>query len=233
MEFFQAQETLTAVQWALRAIVAFLFLLIATKLMGERSISQLRLIDFTIALILGNILAQPLSEEDLGMKGALITTTVLTGLYIFFTLFVLKWKTFRRWFEPAPYPLIQYGEIRYANLRKARITIDHVLSEMRKEKIQEIQHIALALWEPDGTISFFISPQLQPLTPEDIQFVKKAFSLPTVIIKEGKIDYNGLRQTGKNMEWLKGKFTLYRVQAEDILLATIDHEENMKIYFYH
>src|SRR6185312_5711881 len=100
--------------------------------MGERSISQLRLIDFTIALILGNILAHPLSDEQLGLKGSLITTLVLIILYLICVFTSLKWGTFRKWFEPSPYPLIINGEIIYANLRKARITIDHLLSELRK-----------------------------------------------------------------------------------------------------
>ena len=118
MDFFHGQETLTTIQWILRAIVSFLFLLFATKVMGARSISQLRLIDFTIALILGNILAHPLSDEQLGLKGSLITTTVLIILYIVCVFLSLKWNTFRKWFEPSPYPLIKNGEIIYANLEK-------------------------------------------------------------------------------------------------------------------
>ncbi|MFS0574675.1 YetF domain-containing protein [Sporosarcina sp. 179-K 3D1 HS] len=232
MEFFHSQESLTAVQWTLRAVIAFFFLLIVTKLMGERSISQLRLIDFTMALILGNILAHPLSDEGLGMKGSLITTTVLTILYILFIFLTLKWNAFRKLIEPAPYPLIQNGEIRYANLRKARITIDHLLSEIRKEKIVEIESIALALWEPDGTISFFLSPQQQPLTPMDVQLVKKPFSFPAILIREGKVDSVGLQQAGKDMEWLKDKLSFHHVEIRDILLATIDQGEMLKFYYY-
>src|SRR6185312_14359734 len=100
--------------------------------MGERSISQLRLIDFTIALILGNILAHPLSDEKLGLKGSLITTTVLIILYLICISLSLKWKPFRKWFEPTPYPIIINGEIIYSSLAKARITVDHLLSELRK-----------------------------------------------------------------------------------------------------
>jgi len=232
MDFFYAQETLTSLQWILRAVIAFFFLLIITKLMGERSISQLRLVDFTIALILGNVLAHPLSDEGLGMKGSLITTTVLMVLYILFVQLTLKWKAFRKWSEPTPYPLVQYGEIRYANLRKSRITIDHLLSEARKEKIQEIDEIALALWEPDGTISFFLSPKRQPLTPQDVQLVKKPFSPPSILIREGVIDLMELQRMEKDMEWLQNKFSLHQVSVQDILLATIDHEENLKIYMY-
>lgn len=231
--FFYGQETLTSIQWILRAIMSFFFLIIATKVMGARSISQLRLIDFTIALILGNILAHPLSDEKLGMKGSLISTTVLIILYISSVFLNLKWNTFRKWFEPSPYPLIVNGQIFYKNLAKARITIDHLLSELRKEKIEAVHQIALAQWEPDGTISFFLSPQLQALTPEDMQLVKKPFSFPVTIIKEGKIDFNALQQSGKDSAWLENKFLIFNVNAQDILLATLDGNDDMKIYLYH
>ncbi|MFJ7934532.1 DUF421 domain-containing protein [Sporosarcina sp. NPDC096371] len=233
MDFFYGQETLTSIQWILRAIISFFFLLIATKMMGARSISQLRLIDFAIALIIGNILAHPLSDERLGMKGSLITTTVLIVLYILFVFINLKWNTLRKWFEPSPYPLIKNGEIIYASLAKARITIDHVLSELRKEKIEDIQMVALAQWEPDGTISFFLSPQLQALTPADMQLVKKPFAFPRTIIREGKIDFNELHQSGKDQAWLENKFLIFNVEARDILLATLDDSDEMKIYLYH
>ncbi|WP_438313076.1 DUF421 domain-containing protein [Sporosarcina sp. FA9] len=232
MDFFHGQETLTALQWILRAIVSFVFLLIMTKVMGARSIAQLRLIDFTVALILGNILAHPLSDEQLGLKGSMITTMVLIILYIGCVFLSLKWNTFRKWFEPTPYPLIKNGEIVYASLAKARITIDHLLSELRKEKIDEVQKVALAQWEPDGTISFFLSPQQQALTAEDMQLVKKPFSFPRTIIKEGKIDVNELLQLGKDIDWLENKLSLYNLDAHDILLATLDNFDEMKTYLY-
>ena len=232
MEFFHSQESLTTIQWILRAVFSFIFLLLATKVMGERTLSQLRLIDFTIALILGNILAHPLSDEQLGLKGSLITTIVLIILYLICVFTSLKWDTFRKWFEPSPYPLIINGEIIYANLRKARITIDHLLSELRKEKIEDIHKVAHAQWEPDGTISFFLSPQFQALTPEDMQLVKKPFSFPRIIIKEGKIDFNELHQSGKDNTWLENKFSIFNVKARDILLATIDNSDELKIYRY-
>lgn len=232
MDFFQGQETLTAIQWVLRAVIAFFFLLFATKLMGERSISQLRLIDFAIALIIGNILAHPLSDEKLGLKGSLITTTVLIILYIASVYATLKWGSLRKWMEPSPYPLIKHGEMIYPNLKKARISIDHLLSELRKENIEDVQKVALALWEPDGTISFFLSPQHQALTPTDMQLIMNPFSFPTVVVKEGRVDQESLKNVGKDMDWLQNKFTLYHVQASDILLATVDDNDNLKIYLY-
>ena len=68
MDFFHGQETLTAMQWVLRAVVGYFFMLIMTKLMGQRSISQLNLLDFAIAVVIGNIVAHPLSDEEIRLK---------------------------------------------------------------------------------------------------------------------------------------------------------------------
>ncbi|MEI4768249.1 DUF421 domain-containing protein [Psychrobacillus sp. FJAT-51614] len=232
MDFFYGQESLTMIQWVLRAIVSFGFLLIATKVMGRRSISQLRLIDFTIALVLGNILAHPLSDEGLGLGGSIISTTVLTILYLIIVLLSLKWKVFRSWLEPNPFPLIKNGEIKYKGLSKARITLDHLLSEARKASIVEIDQVSLAMWEPDGTISFYLSPQFQALTTSDMKIVKNAFCLPLTVIKNGEIEHKILNQAGKDITWLENKAKILNVTIHDILLATIDDNEVLKVYLY-
>jgi uncharacterized membrane protein YcaP (DUF421 family) len=165
MDFFNGQESLTAIQWVLRAIVSYFFLLFATKIMGQRSISQLRLLDFIMALLLGNIIAHPLSDEQLGLKGAMITVTVLVILYTASVFLSLKWYKFRNWLEPSPFPIIKNGQIIYKSLVKARISLDFLLSELRKEKIEDVQKVALALWEPDGTVSFFFKTPTSSANP--------------------------------------------------------------------
>ncbi len=81
LDFFHSQETLSSFEWIARAVIAFFFMLIIAKIMGQRAISQLRLLDFVITLVLGNIIAHPLSDEHLGIKGSMITTIVLVVLY--------------------------------------------------------------------------------------------------------------------------------------------------------
>jgi uncharacterized membrane protein YcaP (DUF421 family) len=233
MDFFGGQESLNAVQWGLRAIVGFFFLALVTKIMGQRSISQLRFLDFVMALLLGNIIAHPLSDEELGLKGSMITMSVLVILYLTGVFLSLRSNTLRKIFDPPPIPLIKNGQIKYKNLNKARISVDNLLSELRKKKTEDIQKVALALWEPGGTISVFLYPQHQPITHSNFTTIKP-FHFPKTIIKERKIDYNELRQLGKDEQWLLNKIkTTYNVKLNDILLATIDDNENLKIFLYH
>lgn len=234
MDFFYNQESLTAIQWILRAVVSFFFLLFVTKIMGQRSLSQLRLLDFIMALSIGNIIAHPLSDQHLGMKGSMITIGVLVILYLIMVFLSLKWLKFTKFVDPSPFPLIKNGEIFYKGLTKARIPIDVLLTELRKKQIHDIQQVALALWESDGTISFFLESQYQTLTPKDMKLMTKSFSFPITIIKDGKIDFEELKQTGKDEDWLKNQIrTVHSLDIKNILLATIDdNNDKINVFLY-
>lgn len=233
MDFFHGQETLTAMQWVLRAVVSYFFMLIITKLMGQRSISQLNLLDFAIAVIIGNIIAHPLSDEGLGLKGAMITMGSLVILYVSSVFIVLKSKYIRKFVLPNPMPLIKNGQFVYKNLAKARISVDYILSEARKENIDDLKKLSLALWEPNGTISFFVSPNYQAITRGDLNILTKPFDFPKVVIREGNIEKSVLQQAGKEESWLLSALkTNHNVVLEDVLLSTIDKSYQLKVFLY-
>jgi uncharacterized membrane protein YcaP (DUF421 family) len=233
LDFLHSQETLSSIEWVLRAIIGFFFLLIAAKFMGQRAISQLRLLDFVIALVVGNIIAHPLSDEHLGMKGSMITTSVLVVLYTGGLLISLKSNQLEKFLDPAPFPLIKNGEINYSGLKKARISIDHLLAELRKEKVEDIKKVALALWESDGSISIFLDPKYAALTPAACQTKPEPFDLPKMIIKEGKIDYSALKELNVEEGWVINTLaSLYQVEVSQILLGTIDSNKKIKVFLY-
>ncbi|KQL21692.1 DUF421 domain-containing protein [Cytobacillus solani] len=233
MDFFQGQETLTSFEWILRAIVAFFFLLIVTRVLGQRAISQLRPLDFAIALVIGNIIAHPLSDENLGLKGSIITTIVLVVFYLGGIFIILKWAWFRRLITPAPITIVENGEIIYNGLKKARISLDVLLEELREEKIEDVKKVALAIWEADGKFSVFLDPKYEPLTPSLIQMETQPFDFPKTIIKEGKINSQELKEIQKSEEWVISSLkSLYQAEVKNVLFATLDSQDNLKVFLY-
>lgn len=233
MDFFHSQETLTTFEWILRALVAYFFLILVAKAMGQRSIAQLRLIDFAITLTIGNIIAHPLSDEHLGLKGSITTTVVLVVLYVGSVYSMLKWPRVRNLINPAPITLVRDGEIIYKGLYKARISIDILLEELREEKVEDVKKVALALWEADGKVSVFLDPKYEAITPSTYNLVTEPFDLPKTIIKEGKIERNELQQLNKDEVWLINTLrSQHQTEVGNVLLATIDHKNNLNIFLY-
>ncbi|WP_044339750.1 DUF421 domain-containing protein [Rossellomorea aquimaris] len=233
MDFFISQESLTALEWILRAVIGFIFLIVIAKLMGQRSISQLRFLDFVMALLIGNIMAHPLSDEGLGLKGSMLTMGTLVVLYLIGVYISLHSTFIRKILDPPPIPLIDNGVILYQNLKKARIPLDSLLSELRMQQTEEVENVALALWETGGEISIFLKPPYQPVTQKDLSLSPKGFNLPMPIIEDRKINQTLLLELDKDENWLHDQLkTLYNVSVHDVLLATIDKQEHIKIYLY-
>lgn len=234
MSFFHGQETLTAMEWVLRAIIAYFFLIVVAKIMGQRAISQLRLLDFVIALVIGNIIAHPLSDEELGLKGSMITTLVLTTLYLASIFSILKWPILRKVINHAPIILVQNGDILSQGLKKARISIDVLLEELRKEKVEDVKNVALAMWEADGKMSVFLDPQYEPVTPASLKIKTEPFDMPRTIVKEGKLLPQELHQMNKDEEWLISSLkNNFQTEIQNVLLATLDQKGKLKVFLYH
>jgi uncharacterized membrane protein YcaP (DUF421 family) len=233
MDFLQGQETLTSIEWILRAIIAFFFLVTVAKLLGQRTISQLRLLDFVIALVIGNIIAHPLSDENLGLKGSIISTLVLVVLYLGGIFIILKFPFLRMLINSSPITIVQDGEILYKGLKKARISIDVLLEELREEKVEDVKKVALAIWEADGKISVFLDPKYEPITPSFLEMETEAFNLPRTIIKEGKINFEELKQIHRDENWVVSSLeNLYQTKVKNVLLGTLDKKGNLKVFLY-
>lgn len=228
MDFFKSQESLTAMEWILRSIVGFAFLLIAAKMMGQRSISQLRFLDFIIALTLGNIIAHPLSDEKLGLKGSMFTTVSLVILYISAIWLSLKIPFLKQFFDPPAITLIQDGKLNYKNLSKAKLPIEFLYAELRKSNVEDITKVAFAAWEPGGTLSVFVNAAYQPVTPMDLKLPTQPFNLTKPIISDGHMEHALLREIGKDRNWLEKE--IQPLALNSIILATIDSKLSVQVH---
>ncbi|SFS57371.1 DUF421 domain-containing protein [Paenibacillus sp. BC26] len=228
MDFFKSQESLSAMGWILRSIVGFVFLLIAAKMMGQRSISQLRFLDFIIALTLGNIIAHPLSDEHLGLKGSMITTISLVLLYLAAIWLSLKVPLLKQFFDPPAITLIQNGKLDYRNLSKAKLAIEFLYAELRKSNVEDITKVAFAAWEPGGTLSVFVNTDYQPVTPADLKLTTEPFNLTKPIITDGHMEHALLREIGKDHVWLETE--IQPVLVKNVILATVDSKLTVQVH---
>ncbi|GIO99576.1 hypothetical protein J14TS5_46620 [Paenibacillus lautus] len=136
---------------------------------------------------------------------------------------------FKRYLDPSPITLVKNGLIQFHNLSKARISIDFLFSELRKEKIEDIQKVALAVWEPGGTISVFMDTPYQPVTLADMKLETKPFKISRPIIVDGVIDMSLLQEMGKDLDWLHSKIAPTYTNIHDVILATVENE-NVRVY---
>ena len=70
----------------------------------------------------------------------------------------------------------------------------------------------------------------QPVTPADMNIVTQPFTISRPIIVDGKIDMLLLQEIGKDLDWLKLKVTPVHKNIQDVALATINDNEDVRFY---
>ncbi len=221
MPFWLAQESLTALQWAGRAAVAFVWLMVVTRLMGQREIGRLTLFDFIIAIMIGSVFAGPLSGPTQSLIGALISVSALALLNIAVAYLALKNAKLLRVVQEEPLVLIQNGQLLEDTMRKARLNLSDLLMELRLKNVPNLADVEFAILEPNGKVSVIPKSQARPVTPSDLQLSTDYEGMPTLLIEDGTIIEDNLRENRLDKAWLIEQLRMQGVDDPDTVLAAM------------
>ena len=199
-------------------------------MIGKKQVSQFSLFDYVIGISIGNFAAEmALNLDSDYMHGtiAVIVFGIVAYLVSFITLKNLK---LRRFFIGDPTIIIEDGKILYKNLKKTKFDINDLLEECRINGYFDISQIDYALMEANGKISFLAKPDYQTPTNKDLKINKQKTGLCANLIIDGEIIYESLKIMHKDKKWLMHEINIKGYKLEDIILATIDLEETLKVY---
>ncbi|MFA1822107.1 DUF421 domain-containing protein [Virgibacillus oceani] len=141
------------------------------RLAGRKSISQMTLTQTVIMIGIGSLLIQPLAGEN-------IWVTLGVGLMLILTLIVMEFvqiksNFFENLLTGSAKVVIKDGELDEKNLKKMRLTVDQLETNLRQKNVAKLSDIQWCTLEPNGQIGFTLKPEAQPVTKKDFhQFAK-------------------------------------------------------------
>ena len=137
-----------------RAVCAFLFVLIVTRVMGRRELSSLEPFDLILLIVLGDLIQQGVTQSDYSFTGLLLAGGTFTLLTVAVSYLVFRVRRLRPVFEAEPLVLVEDGKIIDRNLRRERMTPEEVAAEARLQQIPSLEGVRWAVLESNGKISF-------------------------------------------------------------------------------
>ena len=137
-----------------RAIVAFLFVFLLTRLIGRRELSSLQPFDLVLLIVIGDLIQQGVTQNDLSVTGLVLTVGVFASLTLAASYVGFRFPRIRPILEPEPLILIEDGNVIERNLKKERLTPDELAAEARLQQIDSLEKVKWAVLETGGQISF-------------------------------------------------------------------------------
>ncbi|HEX2370758.1 MAG TPA: YetF domain-containing protein [Acidimicrobiia bacterium] len=141
----------------LRSAVAFLFIFLLLKLVGKKELSELSPFELILLVVIGDIVQQGITQEDFSLVGAILAAGTLALLTVLFSYMSFKFDPARRLLEGLPVVILRDGELLPEALKLERLQPHEVDQAARKQGLDDLSSVELAVLEPDGTISF-LSP---------------------------------------------------------------------------
>jgi uncharacterized membrane protein YcaP (DUF421 family) len=138
----------------LRATVIFLALYLLVRLMGKRELGQMTPFELIVLVVIGDLIQQGVTQNDFSLTGAIIAISTIAFLALLMSWASYLWPWAERLLEGEPRVIVRDGEVLTSNLRRNRLTVSEIESEMRLAGISELGEVAWAILEPRGKISF-------------------------------------------------------------------------------
>lgn len=221
-------EYLTICYQALFSIIA---LMILTKFMGYRQVSQFSMFDYINGITIGSIAAEMAIDLEGNFMKPFVAMVVYTIVVILLSKLSQKSIKLRRLINGKAIIIYQNGQIYNENLRKAKMNVDEFLVECRVNGYFDLSQIDSAVLEPNGKISILPVTKDRPATPKDLGIEPTQEEIFANIIIDGKVMPENLKHIGRDMNWLNQKLDGQNIKkTEDVFLAICDKQDNFYVY---
>ncbi|SJZ60773.1 DUF421 domain-containing protein [Eubacterium coprostanoligenes] len=170
----------------LRAIIIYIFITVAMRVMGKRQIGELNPQELVITILISAVATVPLENNGMPLANSLIPIAIFISFEIINSTLSMKSIKFRALIKGKPRFIIKDGKIQQGELTKLRFTIDDLTDAVRQAGVFDISQVANAIVETNGVVSVQKKSEYAPLTPKDMGIKTEGAQVPITAIVDGK-----------------------------------------------
>jgi uncharacterized membrane protein YcaP (DUF421 family) len=214
-----------------RTAVVYLAVLFLMRIMGKREVGQLSLFDLVVAIMIAELAAIPLSDNEMSLLHGIVPISTLVLLEIILSYMTLKSLTARKIIEGTPSIIVEKGRLLEEEMRRLRYNIDDMISQMREQGVYNLEDVEYAILETDGKLSLILKSEKRPVISEDLGLQPAYEGLPLPLISDGKLLKENMALAEKSREWLEENLrTRHNCSIGDVLYATLDTKGKLVVY---
>ena len=178
----------------------YIAIIISYKIMGKREISELSIFDFVMNLIIADVVATGIVEENFWLDSfaGLVTLVILQ---LIMAKIQLKNPKMRKYINGESSMVIKDGHIDYDELTKLRIQLDELMMLLRQSNVINVEDVQYAIMESNGRLSIY-----------EKRLPTKTFPLPFVI--SGVVKPYAIENAGLQEEWFYRQLEKHKISVD-------------------
>ena len=138
----------------IRAVIAFAFVYLLTRVIGRRELSSLQPFDLILLVMIGDLVQQGVTQNDFSVTGAILVGGTIGLMSVGVSYLNFRFARLRPALEGEPVIVVEDGKPIDRNLRRNRITIEELAAAARQQQIGSIADVRWGVLETNGQLSF-------------------------------------------------------------------------------
>ena len=204
----------------IRTVMIYLILTVTMRLMGKRQLGELDVGELVITILLSEIASLPITNPEKSLLTAVIPIATLAALEIFSSALILKFPKIKKLISSKPAILISHGRMNKQEMKKVRISIEDLITQIRQNGIYDLDEVDYAILEENGKMSIIPKSLYRQPDRKDLNIPDDNSGIMHVLISDGIINTHGLTILNKNEEWLRSILDRNSLKPRDILCMT-------------
>ncbi|HHX27183.1 MAG TPA: DUF421 domain-containing protein [Firmicutes bacterium] len=200
--FFEGSKDLPFWALAIRSVILYIALIMATRAMGHRQIGILTGHNYLVAAGIVSLAAIRMVNPESSFTSALVIVFVYAGVNVFLSYLDIK---FPKLVDRKPVILMKGGRLDKKRLLDCHVTLDNLLGQIRLKGAHNLSEIDSLVLEPTGKISVIKKPASMPVTRKEMNLPQKGVGLPTILVYDGEVQKDNLAGLGLDLKWLKDR----------------------------
>jgi uncharacterized membrane protein YcaP (DUF421 family) len=139
----------------LRAVLIYIFLVAALRIVGKRELGQTNTLDLVVLLLVANAVQNGIIGNDVTVTGAVIGAVTLFAINELFTRAAYGSSLLSRVLEGSPSVLIQEGKPVPKTLFRAGISLPELRAIARRQGFADLGEVHNAILETNGVVTMF------------------------------------------------------------------------------
>jgi uncharacterized membrane protein YcaP (DUF421 family) len=145
----------SAAEKVLRAVLIYVFLVGALRVVGKRELGQSNTLDLVVLLLVANAVQNGIIGNDISVTGAVIGAVALFAINELFARAAFAFPLVSRVLEGDPTVLIRHGKPVPRALLRAGISLPELRAIARRQGFDDLGEVHTAILETNGVVTMF------------------------------------------------------------------------------
>ena len=110
-----------------RTLILYILLVVVMRITGKRQIGQLQPVELVITMLISEVAAIPMQDNDVPMINSIVAVLLLAASEIVVSAIAMKSIRFRSLLQGNPVIIIRNGVLDQKQLKRLRYTVDDLL----------------------------------------------------------------------------------------------------------